>query len=97
MLTWCTHIAALRNSSQKHPDDCLSATFQAVTPASHARLLLLLLLQARHRKHMMIAAIIGCVIIALALGLGLGLGLKPTSKTGECQLGGETELASLGS
>lgn len=36
--------------------------------------------QARHRKHMLIAALIGCIIVALALGLGLGLGLK--HKTG---------------
>jgi fumarate reductase subunit D len=32
---------------------------------------------------MMVAALVGCVIIALALGLGLGLGLKPASKKGE--------------
>ena len=39
--------------------------------------------QARHRKRMLIAALVGCVIIALALGLGLGLGLKPAKKS-EC-------------
>lgn len=34
----------------------------------------------------MVAALVGCVIIALALGLGLGLGLKPTSKKGETRI-----------
>jgi hypothetical protein len=32
---------------------------------------------------MLVAALVGCVILALALGLGLGLGLKHTSKKSE--------------
>jgi hypothetical protein len=30
---------------------------------------------------MLIAALVGCIILALALGLGLGLGLQPAKKS----------------
>lgn len=47
--------------------------------------LVLLHVQAAHRRRMLVAALVGCVILALALGLGLGLGLKHSSKKSEWQ------------